>query len=140
MKSRNVDFRPEKLCTTNTELEFPYSSKDVVHNEDNDSEEVDQNASRENHTPREEKDANPRPVRRFQQPARFDDYEVGHQFRRLPNSQTQPAFACLAAAVQRNLEPTSFNEAMEGRDSKKWLSALKEEIKTFQENETWDLV
>lgn len=69
--------------------------------------------------------------------------QLGHQDKRHVRNvlcQTHAALACLTEALQQDLEPTKFREAMESHDSDKWLCAMKENMKAFEENETWDLV
>ena len=39
-----------------------------------------------------------------------------------------------------NNEPTSYQEAMVGPDSNKWLEAMKSEIGSMYENKVWTLV
>lgn len=92
LKSRNVDFHPEKLCTTNNTIEFKLQN---LSEENNDYKEENQGVL-DNHIPEEKgvflEDGNARldnvressdipdealnvcPVRKVQQPARFDDY------------------------------------------------------------------
>jgi len=37
-------------------------------------------------------------------------------------------------------DPVSFKEAMECRNSEKWFNAMKEELKSMDDNKVWDLV
>jgi hypothetical protein len=37
-------------------------------------------------------------------------------------------------------EPATYTEAMEGPESKKWLKAMKSEIRSRYENQVWTLV
>ena len=39
-----------------------------------------------------------------------------------------------------NLEPSSYEEAMECKDSKKLLGAMEEEIQSLLKHQTWELV
>lgn len=158
MKSRNVDFRPEKLCTKHKSIELEFhSSKEVKHDDEdnrNICKEENEVASDEIHICEDEEPrttdaagfdniqetSDSRPVRRNRQPVKFDDYEVGYHPHRQSNSQTNIALAYLIEAVQEDLEPTNFREAMKSRDSDKWLHAMEEEMEAFKETDTWDLV
>jgi len=37
-------------------------------------------------------------------------------------------------------DPVSFRQAMESNNSEKWFDAMKEELKTMDDNKVWDLV
>ena len=37
-------------------------------------------------------------------------------------------------------DPISFRQAMESDNFKKWLNAMKEELKSMDDNKVWDLV
>ena len=37
-------------------------------------------------------------------------------------------------------DPISFSQAIKGDNSTKWLDAMKEELKSMNDNEVWDLV
>jgi hypothetical protein len=37
-------------------------------------------------------------------------------------------------------EPATYTEAMEGPESKKWLEAMKSEIRSMYDNQVWTLV
>ncbi len=39
-----------------------------------------------------------------------------------------------------NSEPTTYEEAMVGPDSEKWLGAMKSEIESMHVNQVWNLV
>lgn len=145
-KSRNVDFRPEKLCTTNNtiELEFVNNSNDIadevesINEESENDAEPDSRISKENEEMKENNEVpSSRPVRQVRPPVKFSDYDIGYQAHR---SEANSAFACLTEAVSEELAPTNFDEAVKCRDSDKWLSAMEEEMKAFEDNETWDLV
>lgn len=38
------------------------------------------------------------------------------------------------------IEPTTFNEAMNSSDSDNWMAAVEDELKSLEENQTWDIV
>lgn len=38
------------------------------------------------------------------------------------------------------IEPTTFNEAMSSSDSQQWMAAIHDELKSLEENQTWDIV
>lgn len=163
MRSRDVDFRPEKLCTTKNTIDLEFGTRcddqddrsgevetgdqggaesdyesfdDLPEEADDDGCEPPENAAQP--VPEEVVQGRVlRPARSIRLPPRYDDYEVGHQARR---SEADIALACLARAVQEDLEPTNFADAMKSRDSDKWLCAMKDELDAFRENETWDLV
>ena len=50
------------------------------------------------------------------------------------------AYALLVASDIIDLEPSSYEEAMECKGSEKWLGAMEEEIQSFLNNQTWELV
>lgn len=137
MKSRNVDFRPEKLCTTNNSVEFEFdhvpeeNGEEMEPTKSNPEHEssVDHNYSNESQ--------NMRQVREIKPPVKFNDYELGYQIHR---SQGNSVYSCLTEAVQEEQAPTNFSEAIKCRDSNKWLTAMEEEMNAFKENQTWDLV
>ncbi|GLV46509.1 hypothetical protein CBL_20834 [Carabus blaptoides fortunei] len=81
-KSRNVDFRPEKLCTTSNtiELEFQHSSREVGHNDETDHVSEEDSVEANDARPGKSSDNSEvgqttRPVRRIRQPAKLNDYE-----------------------------------------------------------------
>jgi hypothetical protein len=37
-------------------------------------------------------------------------------------------------------EPATYTKAMEGRESEKWLEAMKSEIRSMYDNQVWTLV
>ena len=39
-----------------------------------------------------------------------------------------------------NKDPVSFSHAVESKESKEWINAMKEELKSMKQNEVWDLV
>ena len=39
-----------------------------------------------------------------------------------------------------NKDPVSFSHVVESKESKEWINAMKEEMKSMQHNEVWDLV
>ena len=39
-----------------------------------------------------------------------------------------------------NLEPSSYEEAMECKDSRRWLGAMEEEFQFLLKNQTWELI
>lgn len=46
----------------------------------------------------------------------------------------------LMAAKNIDTEPISFNDAMQRPNKNKWLEAMKEELKSIKDNQTWELV
>lgn len=38
------------------------------------------------------------------------------------------------------IEPTTYNEALNSSDSSKWMAAVQDELKSLEENGTWDIV
>ena len=79
--------------------------------------------------------------------ANDDDHEASDQFttepRRLTRTRTAPEWyvnPVLEIMLLDNSEPTSYEEAMVGPDSKKWLGALKSEKGSMYENQVWTLV
>lgn len=73
-----------------------------------------------------------RPQRARQMPARLADYEIFSLNSISMEDEELEHFALLADA-----EPINFTEAMK---EKAWREAMKEEIKTIERNQTWDLV
>ncbi|RVW32428.1 Retrovirus-related Pol polyprotein from transposon TNT 1-94 [Vitis vinifera] len=50
------------------------------------------------------------------------------------------AFALAVAEEIGREEPRSYKEAMESKDSKKWLSSMDDEMASLRKNQTWELV
>lgn len=50
------------------------------------------------------------------------------------------AYALTAAHELENDKPRTYKEAISGRDSERWIKAMKEEIKSLYKNNTWKLV
>lgn len=50
------------------------------------------------------------------------------------------AYALTAAYELENDEPRTYKEAVSGRDSERWIKAMKEEIKSLYKNNNWKLV
>ena len=76
-----------------------------------------------------------RPFRKIKRPAKLKGYEVDYQPHR-----ANIALAYLTQAVQQDLEQAYFDKTMQSHNCSEWLHAIKEELDTFEENETWDLV
>lgn len=138
VKMHDVDFRPEKLCTTNDviELELQHSPEDSGGGPE---QEQELHTTADSDTLEEEPAVVvPRhPVRATRQPAKLNDYEVGYKARQ---PQANSAAALLTETVLQDIEPTNFTEAMKSSDSDNWTRAMEEEIQAFKENDTWDLV
>ncbi|KMQ86050.1 retrovirus-related pol polyprotein from transposon tnt 1-94, partial [Lasius niger] len=49
-------------------------------------------------------------------------------------------YMMLAEVDQCNQVPRSYAEAMQSKESRQWLAAMKEELTSLKENETWELV
>jgi hypothetical protein len=62
--------------------------------------------------------------------------------RKQPNWMTSGEFVCLAGSVQGDscLNPISYTEAVQSNEHKQWMKAMKEELASLRENETWELV
>lgn len=60
----------------------------------------------------------------LRKPARFDDFVM----------------SMVAELNDEIVEPQTFKEAMESKEKKKWIIAMKEEMKSLNENETWKMV
>lgn len=58
----------------------------------------------------------------LKKPSKYDDYEI-----------------CLAGLTKFD-EPNNFEEAMKGNDKIKWQEAVKIELNTLKENNTWEIV
>ena len=76
-----------------------------------------------------------------------DDHEASDQVtiepRRSTRTRTAPEWygnPVLEVMLLDNDEPTSYEEAMVGPDSNKWLGAMKSEIGSMYENQVWTLV
>ena len=138
MISPNVEFRSEKLSTTNNSVELGFhppqddrhdvNSQNAFEDEfhrtqdddhisesdyDNDVNEEDTHLGDSNDFPLS------RPVHKIKRPAKFKDYKVGYQPRR-----ANIALAYLTQAVQQDLKPTNFDEAMQSHDSSEWFYAM----------------
>lgn len=164
IKSRDVDFRPEKLCTTKKTIDFEFenfcgdeayrdgdsgidrgdadtegeATSDIRIVDDNDDcDNVEDTAPTAHADPVQAPAIRSCPVRTTRLPVRFEDYEVSHQTCR---SKVNSALICLTEAVLEELEPTNFSDAMKSRHSDKWLRAMRDEVDAFSENDTWDLV
>lgn len=136
IKSRNVDFRPEKLCTSNNTIQLEFEDPvDIKENEEKEADE--QVISEEEEQAGIEEVGRKRPVREIRRPSKFDDFIVGYQAHRAQNNSAQ---SCLSETILEEFTPTNFDEAMRCQDSAKWMSAMREEINAFAENDTWDLV
>ncbi|KAL7296839.1 hypothetical protein TKK_0010234 [Trichogramma kaykai] len=164
INSRNVDFRPEKLCTNHNEVELLINSEkdeEVSSSENCDPEEEESSCEEFHDTMNDAQDvkinakeaasvhergeaskfnSNARPSRKIQPPARLNDYEVSYQTHRLPNRQENSAWALLTEAIKQDNKPTNFQEAIKGHYREEWIRAMDEEMKAFDENETWELV
>jgi len=55
---------------------------------------------------------------------------------------TSGEFICLVDDSQGDycLNPISYTEAMQSNEQKQWMRAVKEELASLKENETWELV
>lgn len=161
VKSRDVDFRPEKLCTTNktVDLEFKtHHDNQAYQDDDDDIDHGDSDDERESTSDFQDADDMPdsdkdesisaeepalvqapprRPARTIRPPVRLGDYQVGHRTRRF---EANVALTCSTEAVHDDLEPTNFNEAMKSRHSDKWVRAMNDEMDALKENDTWNLV
>ena len=76
-----------------------------------------------------------------------DDHEASDQVtikpRRSTRTRTSPEWygnPVLEVMLLDNSEPTSYEEAMVGPDSNKWLGAMKSEKGSMYENQVWTLV
>ena len=76
-----------------------------------------------------------------------DDHDTLDQVttrpRRSTRNRTAPEWygnPVLEVILLDNSEPTSYEEAMVGPDSNKWLGAMKSEIGSMYENQVWTLV
>ena len=85
----------------------------------------------------------PTPV---EEEANDDDHEASDQVttepRRSTRTRTAPEWYgnhVLLVMLLDNNEPTSYEEAMVGPDSNKWLEAMKSEIGSIYENKVWTL-
>uniref|UniRef100_A0ABD2WT57 Integrase catalytic domain-containing protein n=1 Tax=Trichogramma kaykai TaxID=54128 RepID=A0ABD2WT57_9HYME len=161
VNSRNVDFRPEKLCTNDSEIELYLNSTDEkeenhIKNDDSIAEEfldaLDDGGSTEEENSEEEEDKseskidiqatsqNTRPVRKIHTPKKLADYEVGYKISNVTNRKANSAWACMMEAVEQDIEPTNFHDAVNCSNSDNWIQAMQEEMKAFEENQTWKLV
>ncbi|GKV05988.1 hypothetical protein SLEP1_g17933 [Rubroshorea leprosula] len=74
----------------------------------------------------------PQPPRAIRPLVRYDDY--------VTSLKPQSNYVCAYLAFSEEHEPTSFKEACESVNSDQWRCAMKEEMKSFHKNKTWDLV
>jgi hypothetical protein len=71
-----------------------------------------------------------RPVRQKQIPARLNDYEI------MTDSVVNDEGDIVHFALLAETEPVNFEEAVK---NSKWLGAMKEEIRSIEKNNTWEL-
>jgi len=59
-----------------------------------------------------------------------------------PNWMTSGKFICLVDDSHGDycLSPISYTEAMQSNEQKQWMKAMNEELGSWKENETWELV
>ena len=83
----------------------------------------------------------------IEEEANDDDHEASDQVttkpRRSTRTRTSPKWhdnPVLEVMLLDNSEPMSYEEAMVGPDSNKWLGAMKSEIGSMYENQVWTLV
>lgn len=57
---------------------------------------------------------------------------------RLPTRFTD--YITYAVKEQDATEPSNYEQAMQGKDSKKWIESMNEEFRNFTKNHTWDIV
>ncbi|RVW85315.1 Retrovirus-related Pol polyprotein from transposon TNT 1-94 [Vitis vinifera] len=74
-----------------------------------------------------------RPRREIRRPMRYVDCVSA-------NITNPVAFALAVAEEIGREEPRSYKEAMEIKDSKKWLSSMDDEMASLRKNQTWELV
>ncbi|RVW64151.1 Retrovirus-related Pol polyprotein from transposon TNT 1-94 [Vitis vinifera] len=74
-----------------------------------------------------------RPRREIRRPMRYVDCVSA-------NITNPVAFALAVAEEIGREEPRSYKEAMESKDSKKWLSSMNDEMASLRKNQTWELV
>ena len=74
-----------------------------------------------------------RPRREIRRPMRYVDCVSA-------NITNPVAFALAVAEEIGREEPRSYKEAMESKDSKKWLSSMDDEMASLRKNQTWELV
>ncbi|RVW79759.1 Retrovirus-related Pol polyprotein from transposon TNT 1-94 [Vitis vinifera] len=74
-----------------------------------------------------------RPRREIRRPMRYVDCVSANI--------TNPVASALVVAEEIGREePRSYKEAMESKDSKKWLSSMDDEMASLRKNQTWELV
>ncbi|KAF8763325.1 Retrovirus-related Pol polyprotein like [Argiope bruennichi] len=117
IKSRDVDFKPERLCTTPVTVEV----------------EEDLN-ERYEETRSEERNL-------------FEEQEPVRKSGRIRSSPAwmksgEYLMANIAAVeeFENSENPSTYSETLSSSESELWLEAMKEEIKALHENETWELV
>jgi len=44
----------------------------------------------------------------------------------------------MAYGVSHETEPTSFQDAISGPESKEWIEAIQSEVSSLEENQTWE--
>ncbi|KAL2235828.1 UNVERIFIED_CONTAM: Retrovirus-related Pol polyprotein from transposon TNT 1-94 [Sesamum indicum] len=94
--------------------------EEIVNREENQENQEENNEENENENPNTYQLVRDRVPRERRIPSRLKDYH-------------------LALNVE-NLEPSTYEEALESTNSKEWITAMNEEIKALKENNTWVLV
>ena len=131
IRSRDVTFEKEisfrsKTCTdTITELEQPNSNEkeEIPEHVNDDEQNVEEEViSQKNAEPVQEDRRSLRNRITLCKPARFDD------------------FVMLASDMMNSAEPESYDDAIKSKNHHDWKEAMQSEMKSHQENQTWDLV
>lgn len=135
--SRDVVFKPERMCSTSvSKIELSVSSPQVSEeeNEENVSvERINDSILTENVSNQEEKVPSQRtrnPEERYR-PKKFDDYCV---------YSATDEFVFSAVEFVDSVHPRSYQEAVSSEYSENWQIAMNEEIQSHYENNTWELV
>jgi len=114
IKSRDVDFKTERLCTTSVAVEVEEETNEnleEVQREENEHLEETQN------------------VRRSDRQRSMPTWMKSGEF-----------LLANVAAVEESEDPSTYSEALSSSDSHMWLNAMQEEMDALHKNNTWDLV
>lgn len=140
--SHDVIFKSEVVCNLKTKIAVVEETNSNQEDENKNPKMIDENTSKEDledsTTSGDYKSLDE------EEESEDDDQVSGNQKirtssrdKKKPNWMTNGEYMMIAEV---NQYPRSYAEAMQSKESKQWLAAMKEELASFNENETWKLV
>lgn len=128
IRSRDVYFKPERLCTTSVSVEVEHA--DDTPSPENEVEEVNPTDDDEEKQSDDDNESKEEP-----------------EVRKSSRQRSEPAWMksgefllASLAAVGEPENPTSYADALSSSESDQWLDAMKEEMAALHDNKTWTLV